>query len=237
MKFFMGVHFKMKKCAVQVGIFLLVLALLFGVTACGLVASATNDKEKEEDMYLVLVNKDHRLPVDWTDKIELVTAYNFQGEEFKVEKTTLEHFEALRDDLLLEGIDIELDSTYRDIDGQIDVWEWFRSEGYSDEYCFSHLAIPGFSEHHTGLAIDIGIIKDGVFINDNDEMIAEREIFALIHERLADHGFILRYPPDREASTGYNYEPWHFRYVGVENAKFITEYGMTLEEYLEMFPA
>lgn len=217
-------------------VFLVIVVLLFAVTACGLAASAADENTKD-DLYLVLVNKNHRLPVDWLERIELVTAYNFQGEEFQVEKVTLEHFEALRDELLLEGIDIELDSTYRSIDGQIDVWEWFREEGYSDEYCFSHLAIPGFSEHHTGLAIDIGIIKDNVFINDNDAMVAERDIFAMIHERLADHGFILRYPPDRENMTGYSYEPWHFRYVGVEHAKYMTEFGLTLEEYLEMFYA
>ncbi len=226
----------MKRCVVVFVVFILMVLLLFGVTACGIKASATDDGESD-DIYLVLVNKNHRLPVDWEKKIELVTAHNFQGEEFLVEKTTLEHFESLRDELLLQGIDIELDSTYRSIDGQIDVWEWFREEGYTDEYCFSHLAIPGFSEHHTGLAIDIGIIKDNVFINDNDQMIAERDIFAMIHERLADHGFILRYPPQRDDYTGYSYEPWHFRYVGVEHAKFMTEYGLTLEEYLEMFNA
>ena len=226
----------MKACMVKLGIFVVMVVLLFGLTAFGLSASADYSSPKD-DIYLTLVNKNHRLPVGWEDKIELETAHNFQGEEFQVERETLRHFESLRDDLLLQGIDIELDSTYRTIDGQIDVWEWFRNEGYSDEYCFSHLAIPGFSEHHTGLAIDIGIIKDGVFINDNDEMVAEKEIFAMIHERLADHGFILRYPPDRENSTGYSYEPWHFRYVGEEHAKFITEFGMTLEEYLEMLPA
>lgn len=215
-------------------VFLVIVVLLFTVTACGLAASAADENTKD-DLYLVLVNKNHRLPVDWLERIELVTAYNFQGEEFQVEKVTLEHFEALRDELLSEGIDIELDSTYRSIDGQIDVWEWFRSEGYSDDYCFSHIAIPGFSEHHTGLAIDIGIIKDGVFINDNDEMIAEEEIFAKIHECLAKHGFILRYLPGKDEITGYSYEPWHFRYVGEEHAETIMEYELTLEEYLEMF--
>ena len=212
------------------GLFVGIVVLLFVVTTVGITASAANDNT--DDIYLVLVNKNHRLPADWEDRIELETATNFEGEEFQVEKTTLEHFNALRDELLAEGIDIELDSTYRNVSGQIDVWEWFRNEGYSDEYCFSHLAIPGFSEHHTGLAIDIGIIKDGVFINDNDEMIAEKEIFAEIHKHLAEHGFILRYLPELDEITGYAYEPWHFRYVGVEHAKAITEAGLTLEEYL-----
>ena len=215
---------------------LLVMVLIFGVIMV-VTASAADDEKTDGDLYLTLVNKYHRLPADWTERIELEKAQNFEGEEFLVEKVTLEHFNALRDELLDLGIDIELDSTYRDVNGQIDVWEWFRNEGYTDEYCFSHLAVPGFSEHHTGLAIDIGIIKDGVFINDNDEMIAEKEIFGEIHKHLAEHGFILRYLPGMDEITGYAYEPWHFRYVGVENARLITESGLTLEEYLGELPA
>ena len=78
------------------------------------------------------------------------------------------------------------------------------------------------------------MVKDGVVIDDNDDMIAEKEIFAKVHERLADFGFILRYPEGKEDITGYAYEPWHLRYVGsAEIAKEITERGLTLEEYLD----
>ena len=55
------------------------------------------------------------------------------------------------------------------------------------------MAKPGYSEHHTGLALDICLVVNGTVIDDNDEMIAQREIFAKIHEKLADYGFILRY--------------------------------------------
>ncbi len=93
--------------------------------------------------------------------------------------------------------------------------------------------MPGYSEHHTGLAIDICVVKDGVIINDNDDMIAEKELFAKIHEKLADHGFILRFPEGKDDITGYAYEPWHFRYVdSPEIAKEITEKGITFEEYM-----
>ena len=78
------------------------------------------------------------------------------------------------------------------------------------------------------------MVKVGVVIDDNDDMIAEKEIFAKVHERLADFGFILRYPEGKEDITGYAYEPWHLRYVGsAEIAKEITERGLTLEEYLD----
>jgi LAS superfamily LD-carboxypeptidase LdcB len=64
-------------------------------------------------------------------------------------------------------------------------------------------------------------------------MSAENEVFARVHKKLAEHGFILRYPEGKEEITGYGYEPWHFRYVGVEVAKAISESGLTLEEYLQ----
>ena len=143
----------------------------------------------------------------------------------------MEQFEALRIKLLEEGVNIELDSTYRSVQRQQEIWDEFEKE-YGIDYCRKYVAIPGYSEHHTGLVVDVCLIKDGVVIDDNDDMIAEREIFAKVHERLADYGFILRYLEGKEDITGYSYEPWHLRYVGIEIAKEIKEKGITLEEYL-----
>jgi len=192
-----------------------------------------NQKKQEEksDIYLLLVNKKHKLPDDWVEKVELITARNILGREFLVERKTLEQFEALRIKLLEEGVNIELDSTYRSVQRQQELWEEFEKE-YGIEYCIKYVAIPGYSEHHTGLVVDVCLIKDGIVIDDNDDMIAEREIFAKVHERLADYGFILRYLEGKEDITGYSYEPWHLRYVGIEIAKEIKEKGITLEEYL-----
>ena len=192
-----------------------------------------NQKKQEEksDIYLLLVNKKHKLPDDWVEKVELITARNILGREFLVERKTLEQFEALRIKLLEEGVNIELDSTYRSVQRQQEIWEEFEKE-YGIEYCIKYVAIPGYSEHHTGLVVDVCLIKDGIVIDDNDDMIAEREIFAKVHERLADYGFILRYLEGKEDITGYSYEPWHLRYVGIEIAKEIKEKGITLEEYL-----
>ena len=193
-----------------------------------------NNQEKPEeksDIYLLLVNKKHKLPDDWVEKVELITARNILGREFLVERKTLEQFEALRIKLLEEGVNIELDSTYRSVQRQQELWEEFEKE-YGIDYCRKYVAIPGYSEHHTGLVVDVCLIKDGVVIDDNDDMIAEREIFAKVHERLADYGFILRYLEGKEDITGYSYEPWHLRYVGIEIAKEIKEKRITLEEYL-----
>ena len=199
--------------------------------------------------YLVLVNKQNKLPEDWEDTVVLEDAQNTipEGVElnenndylatdvFKVEAQALEAFRALQADLAEEGITVLLDSTYRSVARQEELWAEFE-EKYGLEYTQNTVAVPGTSEHHTGLAIDVCIVKDGRVINDNDAMIAEREIFAKIHEKLADYGFILRFPENGKAITGYDYEPWHFRYVGVDAAKEIAAQGVTLEEYLGAVP-
>ncbi len=205
--------------------FLLVLLMLVGFTACG--------KEEEKIDYLVLVNKENKLPDNWEEVVELVDVKDFEGGTIQVEKEALEKFNELRDDLLKEGVDIELDSVYRSVKRQQEIWDQFTEE-YGLDYVKKYVAVPGYSEHHTGLAIDVCLKKDGKFIYDNDEMIAEKEIFAKVHAKLADHGFILRYLEGKEDVTGYGYEPWHFRYVGsVEVAKEIMSNGLTLEEYLK----
>ena len=189
-------------------------------------------QSQTSDIYLTLVNKENKLPDDWTDKVDLINARNSNGRQFQVEVVALQHFEALREKLFEQGIDIELDSTYRSVQRQEELWEEFKRM-YGEEYCKKYVAVPGFSEHHTGLAIDVCLIKDGRIIDDNDEMISEVETFSKVHEKLADYGFILRYPKGKEDITGYSYEPWHLRYVGEEVSKYIYQKNFTLEEYLK----
>lgn len=197
--------------------------------------AAAESSEPAENPYLILVNKEHALPDDWSDRIILLETRNSLGEKFLVEQKALLAFDALRSYLLMnEDIDIELDSTYRSIDEQKVIWyDWSHDPELGEDYCQKYLAVPGFSEHHTGLAIDIFILNGVVEIRNNDEMIADVEDFAKIHQHLPDFGFILRYPQEKDAITGYSYEPWHLRYVDdPEIAKEITESGLTLEEYL-----
>ena len=202
---------------------LLVIACVFGITAC---------KKDSKINYLVLVNKQNKLPDDWEANVELVDVVNGQNETYKVEKKAAEAYEKLRKELADEGVYIELDSTTRSVAEQQRLWDEWTKE-YGEEYVKKYVAVPGYSEHHTGLAIDIMIMKDGKEISDNDEMIAEREIFSKIHPKLAKYGFILRYLEGRKDSTGYDYEPWHFRYIdNPEVAKEIMDKNITLEEYL-----
>lgn len=183
--------------------------------------------------YLVLVNKENKIPDNWEEIIELVEVKNSFGKIFKIEKETLEKFNKLRTDLLNECIDIELDSVYRSISIQNQLFEEFK-EKYGEEYAIKYAAPAGYSEHHTWLALDICIKKENwEVISENHEMIVELWIFDKIHKKLADYWFILRYPDGKDDITWYSYEPRHLRYIwDVDIAKEIMENWLTLEEYL-----
>ena len=187
----------------------------------------------ERKDYLVLVNKENKIPDNWEEIAELVEVKNSFGKIFKIEKETLEKFNELRANLLNEGIDIELDSAYRSIPIQNQLFEEFK-EKYGEEYSSNYAAPAGYSEHHTWLAIDICIKKeDGEVISENHEMIVELWVFDKIHKKMVDYGFILRYPDWKDSITWYSYEPRHLRYIwNVDIAKEIMDNGLTLEEYL-----
>ncbi len=201
----------------------LVFVGIFFLTACG------SDSKTD---YMILVNKQNKLPDDWESRIELVDVTNSLGETYQVEKKTAEAYAKLREALINE-VKIELDSTYRTVKRQQEIWDDFEKEK-GLEYTRKYVAVPGTSEHHTGLAIDVKLIKDGKVIDDNDEMTAETELFAKVHAKLAEYGFILRYPVGKEDVTGYGAEVWHFRYIdNPKIAKEIMDKGITLEEYLQ----
>ena len=211
---------------------LIILGFAFGFSVIAEGIRLENDSR--QDLYLVLVNKTHELPDDWEDTVSIEEVENSLGEKLKIEHRTYEAFDLLRTELLEQDIQIELDSVYRSIDEQQEIWDaWSADPELGEEYCKKYLAVPGYSEHHTGLAVDIFLIKDGEQIRENEDMIADTEDFAKIHELLPKYGFILRYPEGKEEITGYAYEPWHLRYIDdPELAAEITIQDLTLEEYL-----
>ena len=183
--------------------------------------------------YLVLVNKENKLPDDWEEAVEYVEVKNSFGKYLKIEKETLENFNKLREDLLKEWVDIELDSAYRSFSIQNEFFDKFKEE-YWEEYASNYAAPAGYSEHHTWLALDICLKKEnGEIISENHEMIVELGVFDKVHKKLADYWFILRYPDWKDNITWYSYEPWHLRYIwDINIAKEIMENWLTLEEYL-----
>ena len=206
----------------------LLFACFFTLTAC----NKENKVESKTD-YMILVNKQNKLPEDWESRIELVDVYTGLDETYKVEKKTAEAYQKLKEELAKEHIIIELDSTYRTVKRQQEIWDQFEKDK-GLEYAQKYVAVPGTSEHHTGLAVDVKIVKNGKIIEDNDDMTAEIEIFSKIHAKLAKYGFILRYPEGKEDVTGYGAEVWHFRYIDSPKiTKEIMDKGITLEEYLQ----
>ncbi len=182
--------------------------------------------------YFALVNKLNPLPNSWEDNLETVHMTNSVGDDVEVEVKAYDAYLQLKAALEEEGVYVDLDSARRSIATQQEIMDRFTEE-YGADYAAKTVAKPGYSEHHTGLALDLYLIIDGQDVVENEDMMQYPEIWEKIHAKLADYGFILRYLKDKEHITGYGYEPWHIRYLDdVEAAKKITAEGLTLEEFL-----
>ena len=181
--------------------------------------------------YLVLVNTAHPVRPSFARTIDLVPLETAFGQTVKVEKQTAAQCCLLRDALLRAGAVISAESAYRSIREQRRLLRKLRAE-YGAAYAEQTAARPRRSEHHTGLAIDIVPQINGKYLTENADMLKEPAVFSAIHAMLPEFGFILRYPEGKTQITGYAYEPWHIRYVGVAAAKEIHRRQITLEEYL-----
>ena len=191
--------------------------------------------------YLALVNKLNPLPDGWEDALETVTITNSVGDSVEVEVRAFEAYLALKEDLEQnDGIYLELDSARRSIAAQQDIMDRF-IEKYGADYASKTVAQPGYSEHHTGLALDLYFRVKGddgeftdIYYNEDMEKEEYRGVWDTIHSKLAAHGFILRYLKGEEHITGYRYEPWHIRYLddAAIAEEIMSQPGMTLEEYL-----
>lgn len=133
-------------------------------------------------------------------------------------------FEHLAAKAKKEGLNIRAVSTYRSYSYQTNLYNnYVKQDGVSNADKYS--ARPGFSEHQTGLAIDI----DNIVTNYNN--FENTKEYKWMLNNAHNYGFILRYPKGKEDITGYMYEPWHYRYVGVNIASFIHQNNITYEEY------
>lgn len=205
------------------------LSLLWLLSACESTTDTDNNSYKPN--YLILVNKDNLIPDDYVSTIHLRDIDNVDGGSCQVEKRTKSAFKKLQSYLKKQGIEIGVDSAYRSVEEQQKVMDEF-TEKYGEEYARNTVAIPGTSEHHTGLVIDLVPKVNGAWVIENEDMLKETSIFLKIHKALPEFGFILRYPKNKTAITGYDYEPWHIRYVGRKAAREIYDRKITLEEYL-----
>lgn len=229
---------KMNHGKIGFAICVMAVLMLFAFTACsGGNADNSAVQPENEDMssaidYMVLVNKLHKLPDSWEEALTTEKFVNTVGDEVEVEEKAYEAYLALKGELEGEGVYVDLDSARRSVEAQQKIMDNF-IERYGEDYAKKTVAVPGYSEHHTGLALDLYLIIDGENIVENEDMIQYTEIWDKIHEKLAKHGFILRYLKDKEHITGYGYEPWHIRYIDdADKASEIMSRGITLEGYL-----
>ena len=138
-------------------------------------------------------------------------------------------FELMATDARTAGFELVAFSTYRSFEYQDTLYNNYVSRDGQDN-ADRYSARPGYSEHQTGLAFDIGEKgKEDLWLT---EEFGESEAGKWLVENAHKYGFILRYPQGKEAVTGYMYESWHFRFLGVEIATKVKEAGITLEEYL-----
>lgn len=195
------------------------------------VKSPSLAKLSKDDWQLVLVNKQHPVPDDYT-----FTLGTIKG-KMKCDARIIDDLTEMMKAAKADGINLRVCSPYRDYNRQTVLFnrkiDYYMEKGYSylEAYKISSMTVtvPGASEHQIGLALDI--ISSTYYALD--EGFGETKAGIWLREHCDEYGFILRYPLGKEYITGIQYEPWHFRYVGREAAHNIMERGITLEEFLE----
>ncbi len=180
---------------------------------------------------LALVNKEQSLPSDYvpSDLVIPNVGFSFTGEFERnfMRKEAAIHLEKLFNDARKYGVEVFAVSGYRSYERQDTIYS-NNIKRWGEERTNTVSAVPGHSEHQTGLAMDITSHSVGLQLTQD---FGEVEEGIWIKENAHKHGFIIRYLQGKEEITGYEYEPWHLRYVGVDAATYIFENGLTLEEF------
>lgn len=187
------------------------------------------------DPLMVLVNHTSKMPDDYTfDTKEC-------GSATAVNKTlqtvACDAFLEMQKAAAADGVTVWMQSGYRSVKYQTSLYErktkYYLDKGYDNAAAKEKAAAvvnpPGYSEHNCGLAADLNSPEH----TGLDEGFEKTAAFRWLCEHAGDYGFILRYPKDAEDKTEIIYEPWHWRYVGVENAAKINASGLCFEEYIE----
>ncbi len=185
----------------------------------------------------VIVNKELRLPDDYIPSDLVVPdvsfSFSYYDEKKLMRQVAADALKELFDGAAAENIMLNGVSAYRSYDRQYDIFtDNVKKQGL--EHTMKYSATPGYSEHQTGLAIDVSSKSVN---NRLDESFADSTEGKWLAENAHLYGFIIRYPKDKTKITGYSYEPWHIRYVGKPLAKYIYDNNLCLEEYYNFKPS
>ena len=191
---------------------------------------AEAQNEETRPWYLMLVNQSHPMEDGYVPELANIDDAN------QVDARVLEPLQNMLKAASDEGYSLYVCSAYRSVDRQKELFNESMIDYVNQGMTYYEAAIetvksiawPGESEHATGLAMDI-VSSDYAGL---DEKQGETDDQKWLMEHCYEYGFILRYPKDKSEDTGIIYEPWHYRYVGVEAALAIRDQGVTLEEYL-----
>lgn len=187
----------------------------------------TDYKTNLEDEYLIITNKYYKLSKDYepSDLVKINNAYT-SGKERKIRKTVNTEFEKMAQAMIDQGLTVNVVSAYRSYSTQNQLYNNYAARD-GKKKADTYSARPGYSEHQTGLALDLNSVS-------NDSFVYTKE-YKWLKNNAHKYGFILRYPSDKVHITGYMFESWHYRYVGKEAATYIYEHKITFEEYYLKF--
>ena len=185
------------------------------------------------DDLLVLVNKHIRLPSTYApgDLVVLDGVVSVTGSGMKLRGEAVAALEKMAEAAKGEGVSLVVLSAYRSYWQQQNTFDyWAAKAGLQEAETFS--ARPGHSQHQLGTAVDFA---DGPTGQDFDQNFEATTKGTWLANNAYRFGFVLSYPKGKEAVTGYIYEPWHYRYIGVENVAKMIQSGLILEEFLQKF--
>ncbi len=185
---------------------------------------------------LILLNPDNPLPEGYSPQLTTVT---LNGYSARLDARIVEAMSAMFAAAKADGITLIPRSTYRNLNTQTTNFnnkvQEYINKGYSYEDAVATtatiIAVPGTSEHHTGLAADITTPS----YNRLDSGFAKTDAYRWLSTHCAEFGFILRYPQDKTDVTKIIYEPWHYRYVGKKAAQIIMSEGICYEEFVAKY--
>jgi LAS superfamily LD-carboxypeptidase LdcB len=183
------------------------------------------DVVSDPSSLLALVNKYHALPADYAPTVETLGRGYGNG---SLRPEAAKQFRAMVDAAKADGVTIRSASAYRSYKAQTTAYRRYLSQS-GQARADTYSARPGFSEHQTGLTVDINVASIRADFENTDA-------YDWLSRHCAEYGFLLRYPEGKESLTGFTFEPWHYRYVGTQVATVCTEQGLTLEEYLARQP-
>lgn len=187
---------------------------------------------REQSDLLVLVNKDHPLSEDYDVKMKTLDHSDKVAAE-----VIIQDLQNMLADGTGEGLRFCIASAYRSAERQQEILDQdikkLTDKGMTEEEAYiqaTRTVMPaGYSEHETGLAVDIVALSNQL-LDESQENTPETQ---WLHDNCDQYGFILRYPKEKTEITGIDYESWHYRYVGKEAAAYIKKHDLTFEEYLE----